>query len=297
MNELPYRVIGDSVYVNDWLALRNKSIGASEIGTVLGLTKNKSALQLFWEKRGEVEPEDLSSDDLVQCGNDLEPVIRDVIYPRKSGRKARPCGLLLQSVEYPWATCTLDGWTWEKDGEEWPLEVKNVHQFSEQEWEDGAPPHRYAQCQHQMLVTGKPRDTICALIGGCKPIWQDIERDEPFIRRIITAGEDFMRRIQDNDQPAPDDTEACARGLGLRWPKHKDGVSIELPEDCVEIARGWEALRTTIKDQETKLRAWKNKVKAHMGEAETGFVLGEGTFTWKANSRGARSLRFYPPKL
>lgn len=44
-----------------WLTLRNKYIGGSDAGCVLGFNKWKSPYELFLEKTGKKEPEDLSN--------------------------------------------------------------------------------------------------------------------------------------------------------------------------------------------------------------------------------------------
>lgn len=59
----------------DWLAERRKGIGGSDIATILGLNKWKSPLQLFLEKTGKVQAEDLSDKEVIYWGNVLEDVV------------------------------------------------------------------------------------------------------------------------------------------------------------------------------------------------------------------------------
>lgn len=44
----------------DWLKVRNTGLGGSDCGSILGLNPYKSALTLWSEKTGMMQPEDLS---------------------------------------------------------------------------------------------------------------------------------------------------------------------------------------------------------------------------------------------
>lgn len=291
-----FEVVTSELPREQWLEARKSGIGSSEIAAVLGANKQKSAL-LFWlERTGRAEPEDLGDNDLVQCGRELEDVILSIIYPRKSGRPSRRDGRLLRSIQHPWATCTLDGWTCEAGHDYHPLEIKNVAGFSEPDWEDGAPLKYQLQCQHQMLVTGAPRVTICALIGGCKPVWQDIQRDERVQQLIIKHGSDMWRRIQEDDPPAPDGTESSEAALALWFPQHEPGKVAVLPGEHRDIESEFEQLTKELSEKETRLRHIKNTIKAAIGDAEVGVFHGGGSFSWKTNARGVRSLRHHPRK-
>ena len=60
---------------NKWLAVRNQGIGGSDAGTILGLNPYKKPYELWLEKTGAKEPEDISEKEAVKAGVYLEPVI------------------------------------------------------------------------------------------------------------------------------------------------------------------------------------------------------------------------------
>ena len=63
-----------------WMKLRNSGIGGSDAGVIAGLNRWKSPYQLWLEKTGQVEPEDLSDNEYVYWGTVLEQVVADSYY-------------------------------------------------------------------------------------------------------------------------------------------------------------------------------------------------------------------------
>ncbi|HEY3253301.1 MAG TPA: YqaJ viral recombinase family protein [Polyangiaceae bacterium] len=286
---------------DQWLEFRHSGIGASEIASVLGESPFASAIELYANKIGKYE-RDLSGVESVYWGNKLEAPIIEA-YSERTGRKTRKAGQLLQSVEHPWALCTLDGETWHGAANDaWPLEIKNVGGFKAEEWVNGAPPHYFLQCQQQMLVTGAAKATIAALIGGQKMVWADIPRDDTTIRKIIYHGSRFWERIQARDVPMPDGTEGAKRALAALYP---EGCGIVvLPGTAIDAADELESLKAERKAINDKIDIIENTVRAALGDCETGAMTDGRSFSWKVQKRAEfvtaastfRVLRLHQPK-
>ncbi|MBD0788044.1 YqaJ viral recombinase family protein [Vibrio sp. Y2-5] len=60
-----------------WLKWRMEGVGASDIAVIAGVCKEKTPYQLYQEKKGYVEPEDLSRNPHVRRGNRCEPIVRE----------------------------------------------------------------------------------------------------------------------------------------------------------------------------------------------------------------------------
>ena len=60
----------------DWLKARRKGIGGSDAASVLGISPWKSNVQLWEEKTGITEPEDISDKEAVCFGKESEAAIR-----------------------------------------------------------------------------------------------------------------------------------------------------------------------------------------------------------------------------
>lgn len=267
----------------DWLDKRNTGIGSSDMAAVLDASPFKSAWGLYMEKTGQVPPEDLSDVERIQWGRRLETSIIEG-YQARTGRRAIEAGYLLRSKRYPWALCTLDAWTIRYVGASYtPLEAKNIHFMAGERWADGAPEYYRIQGHQQLLVTGGNVVTVAALIGGQQLVWQDVERDEQLIERIIDGGESFWSRVQHRDPPRVADTKAAREDLARAYPKD-DGEVLDLDEDLgAEIARLLE-LKAQQKDLKAEVRAAENRIKAAMGSATEGTVAGMKV-TWKAHER------------
>ena len=88
-----------------WLKMRNKGIGGSEAAVIVGMNRWKSPFQLWLEKTGEVEPEDLSNNEFIYWGNVLEQVVADR-FAELTGKRVTKRGML-QDEEVPYFLQTL----------------------------------------------------------------------------------------------------------------------------------------------------------------------------------------------
>lgn len=144
----------------EWLAMRLEvGIGGSEAGCVLGLNPWKSNIDLYREKIGEIEPEDISDKPAVKFGKEAERHIRALFrldYPSFEVEYAEFDMYVNDSL--PWQFATLDGaLTDTETGQRGILEIKtctiqNKSQWDE--WENGIPQRYYAQVLHQLSATG-----------------------------------------------------------------------------------------------------------------------------------------------
>src|SRR5262245_14698226 len=86
---------------------RRYFIGGSDARIIMG--GDEAALVRIWrEKRGEAEPEDLSSNLIVQLGLATEELNR-TWYERNTGRQVRDVQRRVKHSAIPWMAATLDG--------------------------------------------------------------------------------------------------------------------------------------------------------------------------------------------
>ena len=82
-------------------------IGGSDARIIMG--SDEAALVRLWrEKRGEVEPEDLSGNLIVQLGRATEELNRSW-YERNTGRRISDVQRRVKHSAIPWMAATLDG--------------------------------------------------------------------------------------------------------------------------------------------------------------------------------------------
>lgn len=88
---------------------RKLGIGGSDANIIMGGDDEK-LLNLWLEKRGQRESDDLSDVLIVQMGNWTEPHNR-AWFEKNTGRKVTDAGEQRICLDYPFMLCTLDGMT------------------------------------------------------------------------------------------------------------------------------------------------------------------------------------------
>ena len=92
---------------------RRSFIGGSDARIIMGHDE-ASLIRLWREKRGEVEPQDLSGNLIVQLGNATEPLNR-AWYERNTGRAIKDVQRWVRHPVNRWMAATLDGRVEETD--------------------------------------------------------------------------------------------------------------------------------------------------------------------------------------
>jgi len=150
-----------------WLMSRRKGIGGSDAAAILGISPYKSNIQLWEEKVGLREPEDIGDKLCVQYGKESEQHLRALFaldYPQYRVDYDE-FGLVANCKECPFLFATLDGDISEMDDSK-PLglikrkgilEVKTTEIMrggQMAEWKDKIPQNYFIQVLHQFLATG-----------------------------------------------------------------------------------------------------------------------------------------------
>lgn len=201
-----------------WLEERKKGIGASDAGTIIGVNKWKTNVDLWREKTGQRQPEDISQKPYVQYGHNAEPHIRAIFsldHPELRVTYDSPYKII-RNDELQFIFCTPDGEIEELDtGRRGGLEIKttqilNGRQWSD--WNDRIPDQYYCQVCHQMLATGWDFVWLRAQIkwhtrdGELRLDTREylIERNEAQddIEAIKEAEIEFWDNVQNKRQPA-----------------------------------------------------------------------------------------------
>src|SRR5215204_3393184 len=145
-------------------------IGGSDARTIVG--RDEAALLRLWrEKRGEVEPEDLSGDLVVQFGCATEDLNRRW-FERETGRRLGAVQRFLRHPKLEWMGATLDGLV-EEEGAVFEAKFMLPWAFTE---ESAAEKHM-PQLQHNMLVTRTRKAYLSILTGGGKWVSIEVEAD------------------------------------------------------------------------------------------------------------------------
>jgi predicted phage-related endonuclease len=173
---------------------RRSSIGGSEARIIMG--DNEPALLRLWrEKRGEIEPEDLSRNLIVQLGTVTESLNRRW-YEQNSGNAITDVQKRVQHPVLKWMSATLDGIV-EATGAVFEAKFMLPWSFTE----EGAAEKYMAQLQHNMWVTNATTSVLSIITGGGKWIEITIPADSLYQHLLLTAEKKFWRCVENGDPP------------------------------------------------------------------------------------------------
>nr|WP_278582573.1 YqaJ viral recombinase family protein [Prevotella denticola] len=259
-----------------WEQLRNLGIGGSDAAVIAGLNRWKSPFQLWLEKTGQAEPEDLSDNEYVYWGTVLEQAVADR-FCELTGKKVRRQGMV-QSTSDEWLLANVDRMV---VGENAGLECKTANGFSAKQWDgDAVPDSYYLQCQHYMMVTGCDIWYIAVLIGGNHFVYKEIPRNEEDIAALYATEKAFWEKnVKGGEMPDVDGSDSCTAALRERFPGG-DMEAITLPEAAAGIVTRLDELKETEKNVKEGIKKAQNELCEMLGNCEIGYI-GERKITWK----------------
>jgi len=152
---------------------RRAFIGGSDARVIMG--DDEDALVRLWqEKRGEVRPEDLSGNLLVQIGSVTEHLNRQW-YEKNTGQVVSDVQRQVFHPIHRWMAATLDGRV-KATGAVFEAKFALPWNFSE----EGAAERHMAQLQHNMWVTASRTAVLSIITGGGKWVEMTIPADPIF---------------------------------------------------------------------------------------------------------------------
>jgi predicted phage-related endonuclease len=174
---------------------RRSFIGGSDARTIMG--EDESALLRLWrEKRGAVEPEDLSGVLTVQLGTVTEDLNRRW-YERNSGYAVKGVQNHIRHPVIKWMAATLDG-TVEPSGAVFEAKFMLPWTFSE----EAAAEKHMAQLQHNMWVSDARSAVLSIITGGGKWVEMSVHADPLYQHLLLTTEKKFCHIPPDPAGPS-----------------------------------------------------------------------------------------------
>lgn len=142
----------------EWLEHRKNYIGGSDAACIVGMNPYKTNVELWEEKTGNKQADDISDKPYVNYGTEAEKYLRELFaldYPQYSVSYVDNNSVL--NDKYPFAAASLDGFLTELEtGRHGILEIKttNILQSMQKEkWNHRIPDNYYIQVLHYLMVT------------------------------------------------------------------------------------------------------------------------------------------------
>ncbi len=201
-----------------WLDWRRGGVTASDasvlLGTLGGVVPYKTRWQLWAEKSGVVQEEDLLANPHVQRGIEQEDDARNLMEQALGDAPLLP--VCVESDQNPILRASFDGIT--KNGI--PVELKcpceKVYQDVKtlRDQSDGYR-RAFVQVQFQMLVADASSAWLCFYHKGLPLLPVLIPRDDILVLQLQSEAEDFWQQVLHGDEPDKDPQRDLYRPQGL----------------------------------------------------------------------------------
>jgi predicted phage-related endonuclease len=173
---------------------RRSFVGGSDARVIIG--DDEAALHRLWsEKRGEIQPEDLSGNLVVQLGLATEELNRRW-YQANTGQVLTDVQRRIRHPVLRWMAATLDG---RVEATEEVFEAKFMLPWSFSE--EAAIEKYMPQLQHNMWVVASRSAVLSVITGGGKWVEITTHADPLYQHLIVTAERKFWRCVENGEPP------------------------------------------------------------------------------------------------
>lgn len=319
----------EGVSHEQWLELRNNSIGGSEAPAICGLSEWNSQYEI-WENKIGLRKEEKKINASMFSGMLFEDPIRNAFrhwefidnddekqtlaqirmrenfMNKRVLREVSKPNAIYYSKQYPFIHANLDGLV-NENGEEVLVEVKSIGQWTLKKYKTLLPPYHIVQLHHYMIVTGirKAYLLVYVMDGTGAYLVYKFDYDEQLGQKIIEDEKNFWFKyvlpsreaLKNNNNkllvPPPSDGSIGLEKFLNESYTEDNGIVIKGGEKEYELAKQMKDFGEQIALLEAEKRKCSNYIKQTLMEAKAdSFDFGaSGKVTWKKNSNGIRMLR------
>lgn len=263
---------------DDWLRLRQKGIGGSEAGVILGVNPYETMYELWLRKTNRIGNK--ATNKAMQRGIYLEPLVVDMFVENNEGAKVRRVNQMLQSREHSFMIANLDRAYTLADGKKGVLECKTTAGRNAHKWLEEPPEYYQAQTQHYLAVTGMSEAIIAVTIGEDLDYKQFVvPRDDAFIALLIEQEERFWWYVT-NDKEPPDKSFTDADVLKELF-RTGNGQRVQLSGSLEPVVRRYLSVKDEYKTMGKEVERLENMIKGELGDNEFGTLPSGIVVEWK----------------
>ena len=310
----------------DWLKLRTKGIGGSDVAAALGLSPWRTPVELWQDKRGESEPQPTS--DSMHFGTILEDIVAKE-FQERTGMKVQRVNYTFADGDDDWMRANIDRAIVNPDisgnvravkdpqaGKPFIttdaiLECKTASAFSAALWGDSQedeikagkivtehriPLYYETQVQWYMRLTGIPVCYVAVLIGGNDFRMYKVDRNDEAISAIVEKCRVFwFDFVKAGVAPEPMDIDDI-RHLYRR----EVGPMVEASAEAAIAIGEYRNLKGQAETIKKQMDAVATQIAGFIGENEGLLLDGKKAVTFKAQSRttfDSKKLKADDPEL
>jgi putative phage-type endonuclease len=245
---------------------RQNYIGGSDAAAIVGLSKWKTAYEVWLGKTGQgVEKSETLP---MKVGTLMESIVAD-LWAQQYQKKIKRSNKTLFAKDYPFIGGNLDRLIL---GEKAFLEVKTAGERLSKEWEGGKIPLSYlVQCLHYLYVTQFPKAYLCVLIGNrelksYEIFYKDYEKQ---INQIIAKEVDFWNNFVITKTPPPvsaSDGDAIFQQFIQEVKEPEQELDLSNDDSIQNLLENLESYKQDKKGIDEQIAEIENKIKIKLGE-------------------------------
>lgn len=222
-----------------WHELRAQGIGGSDVASILGLSKYRSAHGVWAEKVGirKQQPRETMNQ---KAGKVLEPMIAARLQ-RHHGLHLARVNAMAVSQKHPHRRANIDRAMFDKPRDlsrpgdavryaDGIAEIKTASPFVRDRWAHGVPDYYAVQCQYYLGLLGLPRAVVAVwFLGDAEIETFELERDDPAIAEIFEAVDAFWHgHVVTNEAPPLTGNADDLAELGRRLAEQRASETVQL---------------------------------------------------------------------
>lgn len=265
---------------SEWLDARKGGIGASEVGTILGINPFSTPYQLWRLKMGIDPPKEENF--AMRAGHYLEDAVAR-FYADETGAhiiQASAEDFMYVDKDKPFMRVSPDRTYWEpgmrkSEANKRILECKTTQRSVT---EDSVPQHWFVQLQMNLGVSGKELGALAWLIQGREFGFKHYALDREFFAFLEEQVERFWTdNIIGGKEPLPYTVD----DVMLKYPRHIEGKCIQAGEDILRNVERLKEVRDELKRFNDEKDSLEDSLKMSMLDAELLMDGDRVVATWK----------------
>lgn len=280
---------------DEWLEARKGGIGASEIGTILGVNPYDTPYQLWLRKTGRAPA--IQENFLMKAGHYLEDAIAQFCADETGVQiiKNSANEFLVVNKDKPHLRVSPDRYAWLPNSRHTKdnkviIECKSTQKFIS---ETDIPLPWFVQVMYQLGVCEMDQAYLAWLSQGRDFGYKQIRFDKDLFNDVIVAEIDkfWKDNILGDQEPALISVD----DVKIKYPVHNAGKSIDASEELLETCNQLMDVNAQIKELDKKKTEYEDALKFAMADSESIISpSGKVLATWKASKS---SLKFDEKKF
>jgi len=266
----------------EWLELRSRGIGGSEVSTICGLNKWESAVTMFYKRTGKIATERPDSEPMY-WGRALEaPIMNRFIEDNPQLKVYTDVGTWINRKR-DYQIVNPDGIFQTEDGEFGIVEIKTARYPDD--WANGVPDYYRTQVQYYMNAFGFQHAYVAVLFSGsdyrCYELAADSFQQSVDLERV----EDFLAAVKENKVPDWDGSDSTLETVRKLHPLIEDD-EIELGERYLDYREA----KVQAEKAAEKLTQFKSEILFAMGNSKRGLFEGQHVLSRQSKGQGTPFL-------